>query len=80
MAEILSQEEIDALLEVVDDNTDTPIASNSKDEKDERNIVVYDFKRPNRVSKEQLRTIKGIHDKLARNFSLSNFIDDEKYC
>lgn len=33
MAEILSQEEIDALLEVVDDNTDTPIASNSKDEK-----------------------------------------------
>ncbi|EOJ7733452.1 flagellar motor switch protein FliM, partial [Campylobacter jejuni] len=36
MAEILSQEEIDALLEVVDDNTDTPIASNSKDEKDER--------------------------------------------
>lgn len=66
MAEILSQEEIDALLEVVDDNTDTPIASNSKDEKDERNIVVYDFKRPNRVSKEQLRTIKGIHDKLAR--------------
>lgn len=80
MAEILSQEEIDALLEVVDDNTDTPIASNSKDEKDERNIVVYDFKRPNRVSKEQLRTIKGIHDKLARKFSLSNFIDDEKYC
>ncbi|EMW2614556.1 flagellar motor switch protein FliM [Campylobacter jejuni] len=69
MAEILSQEEIDALLEVVDDNTDTPIASNSKDEKDERNIVVYDFKRPNRVSKEQLRTIKGIHDKLARNLA-----------
>lgn len=78
MAEILSQEEIDALLEVVDDNTDTPIASNSKDEKDERNIVVYDFKRPNRVSKEQLRTIKGIHDKLARNLALT--IDDEKYC
>ncbi|MCW1344757.1 flagellar motor switch protein FliM, partial [Campylobacter jejuni] len=59
---------MDALLEVVDDNTDTPIASNSK-EKDERNIVVYDFKRPNRVSKEQLRTIKGIHDKLARNLA-----------
>ena len=30
MAEILSQEEIDALLEVVDDNTDTPAPSNSK--------------------------------------------------
>ncbi|EFN2893548.1 flagellar motor switch protein FliM, partial [Campylobacter coli] len=68
MAEILSQEEIDALLEVVDDNTNTPTAS-EKDGKDERNIVVYDFKRPNRVSKEQLRTIKGIHDKLARNLA-----------
>lgn len=68
MAEILSQEEIDALLEVVDD-ADTTINAHSKAEKDERNIVVYDFKRPNRVSKEQLRSIKGIHDKLARNLA-----------
>lgn len=68
MAEILSQEEIDALLEVVDEN-DSGIGARNKDEKDERNIVVYDFKRPNRVSKEQLRSIKGIHDKLARNLA-----------
>ncbi|NDJ27410.1 flagellar motor switch protein FliM [Campylobacter sp. MIT 12-8780] len=68
MAEILSQEEIDALLEVVDDS-DSSIGTHSGSEKDERNIVVYDFKRPNRVSKEQLRSIKGIHDKLARNLA-----------
>ena len=68
MAEILSQEEIDALLEVVDEN-DSGIGTRNKEEKDERNIVVYDFKRPNRVSKEQLRSIKGIHDKLARNLA-----------
>ena len=68
MAEILSQEEIDALLEVVDEN-DSGIGTRGKEEKDERNIVVYDFKRPNRVSKEQLRSIKGIHDKLARNLA-----------
>lgn len=68
MAEILSQEEIDALLEVVDDDTETPTPK-SEEFKDERNIIVYDFKRPNRVSKEQLRSIKGIHDKLARNLA-----------
>ena len=67
MPEILSQEEIDALLEVVDDEASG--FSRTKAERDERNIVVYDFKRPNRVSKEQLRSIKGIHDKLARNLA-----------
>lgn len=67
MAEILSQEEIDALLEVVDDETAN--LARGKIERDERNIVVYDFKRPNRVSKEQLRSIKGIHDRLARSLA-----------
>ncbi|HEC1774212.1 flagellar motor switch protein FliM [Campylobacter sp. LMG 7929] len=70
MAEILSQEEIDALLEVVDDDSDESTASSKLEElEDKRDIVVYDFKRPNRVSKEQLRSIKGIHDKLARNLA-----------
>ncbi|HEC1786705.1 TPA: flagellar motor switch protein FliM [Campylobacter lari] len=70
MAEILSQEEIDALLEVVDDDSDESAATSKLEEiEDKRDIVVYDFKRPNRVSKEQLRSIKGIHDKLARNLA-----------
>ncbi|AJC90143.1 flagellar motor switch protein [Campylobacter subantarcticus LMG 24377] len=70
MAEILSQEEIDALLEVVDDDGDDGATSSKlEDIEDKRDIVVYDFKRPNRVSKEQLRSIKGIHDKLARNLA-----------
>ncbi len=63
MADILSQEEIDALLEVVDDSESSPI------DIDERQIILYDFKRPNRVSKDQLRSIKSIHDKLARNLA-----------
>ncbi len=63
MADILSQEEIDALLEVVDDNDE------DKELQDSQKVMVYDFKRPNRVSKEQLRSIKSIHDKLARNLS-----------
>ena len=70
MADILSQEEIDALLEVVDEEGDASsmeVPASTKD--DQRQIVIYDFKRPNRVSKEQLRAIKGIHDKLARNLA-----------
>ena len=67
MADILSQEEIDALLEVVDEEETSDI---SVDEIiDQRQIILYDFKRPNRVSKEQLRAVKGIHDKMARNLS-----------
>ncbi len=68
MADILSQEEIDALLEVVDEeveSTDADVLGHAED----RQIILYDFKRPNRVSKEQLRAVKGIHDKMARNLA-----------
>ncbi len=67
MADILSQEEIDALLEVVDEEDSADIIADEVI--DQRQIVLYDFKRPNRVSKEQLRAVKGIHDKMARNLS-----------
>ena len=67
MADILSQEEIDALLEVVDEEESADISADEII--DQRQIILYDFKRPNRVSKEQLRAVKGIHDKMARNLS-----------
>ncbi len=66
MADILSQDEIDALMDVVDDNEND---ANTHEESDEKQIILYDFKRPNRVSKEQLRAIRGIHDKMARNLA-----------
>jgi flagellar motor switch protein FliM len=68
MADILSQDEIDALLDVVDDDAEE-VVSTKGDNDDERQIMLYDFKRPNRVSKEQLRAIRGIHDKVARNIA-----------
>lgn len=68
MADILSQEEIDALLEVVDEEGDAD-AIEAQDGVGDRQIILYDFKRPNRVSKEQLRAVKGIHDKMARNLA-----------
>lgn len=68
MADILSQEEIDALLEVVDDEGDTAEIE-AEDIGHQKQVTLYDFKRPNRVSKEQLRAFKSIHDKMARSLS-----------
>lgn len=67
MADILSQEEIDALLEVVEEEGDILVSEGESS--DTRQVILYDFKRPNRVSKEQLRAVKGIHDKMARNLA-----------
>jgi len=69
MAEILSQEEIDALLEVVEDEESVEELGTGPDLLEQRQITLYDFKRPNRVSKEQLRSIRALHDKMARNLA-----------
>ena len=67
MADILSQEEIDALLDVVDDEGDDVFDGDDDSPISQRQVTLYDFKRPNRVSKEQLRAFRGIHDKMARS-------------
>ncbi|MCX6061498.1 MAG: flagellar motor switch protein FliM [Campylobacterales bacterium] len=69
MADILSQEEIDALLDVVDDEGEVSLDGEEENLFANRQITLYDFKRPNRVSKEQLRAFRGIHDKMARSIS-----------
>ncbi len=69
MADILSQEEIDALLDVVEEDGDD-VLDNAEDEAlPQRQVTLYDFKRPNRVSKEQLRAFRGVHDKMARSLA-----------
>ncbi|GAB7140156.1 flagellar motor switch protein FliM [Deferribacterales bacterium RsTz2092] len=80
MPDILSQDEIDALLStVIDDGASVPVALGGGTDASEfisRKISIYDFRRPDRVSKEQLRSIRNLHDKFARNFSsdLSSFL------
>jgi flagellar motor switch protein FliM len=70
VADILSQEEIDALLEAVDDDQTTPEQLLKKEKRvEQRQVTLYDFKRPNRVSKEQLRAFRSIHDKMVRALS-----------
>ncbi len=66
MAKILSQDEIDALLTSVSSSSpeasDTPAAPA---EQPARTVVTYDFKHPNRVSKDQVRTLENMHDNFA---------------
>ncbi len=66
MAKILTQDEIDALLTTVSSG-DTPDADSYDDAK-LRSVVAYDFKHPNRVSKDQIRTLENMHDNFAGHF------------
>jgi len=61
---ILSQEEIDALLSTVSKG----VGNASELQLGKRTLQVYDFKHPERISKEQLRTLRTIHDSFARLF------------
>jgi len=65
MTKILSQDEIDALLTSVStDEGTTDVGSKRK------KVSTYDFKRPNLISKEQMRLLENIHEGLARNFGV----------
>ncbi|MBU1628262.1 flagellar motor switch protein FliM [bacterium] len=72
MAEILSQQEIDALLSNVSDVIKTEKLEEAEPKLASlqgKKISAYDFKRPERISKGQRRSLHFIHDRFARNFS-----------
>lgn len=64
MAEILSQQEIDALLNNIKSGTEQKIESSS-----EKEAILYDFRLPNRISKNQLRVLRSIFENFAESFS-----------
>ena len=64
MAKLLSQEEIDALL--VNDNVED---QNILDESNQKIVNLYDFRHPDRVSKEQMRALRTIHERFGRVFA-----------
>ena len=69
MSPVLSQEEIDALLTAAADQSGT---SRPAFEGDQRAPVVsYNFRRPDRVTKDQIRSLHFLHDRFARNVSTS---------
>ncbi len=66
MAEVLSQQEIDALLKNRDSDSD------KKEEVSlalDKEVIPFDFRLPNRISKNQLRTIHNINENFAEMFS-----------
>jgi len=78
MSDVLDQSEVDALLAAVDSGIaaqdETGTGGTPKDRSHE--VRPYDFKRPERVSKDQMRALEAIHEGFARNFgaSLSGFL------
>lgn len=64
MAEVLSQDEIDALLSAI--STGEMNIEDAKTIDDEKKVKVYDFKRPDKLSKDQLRTLQMMHETFAR--------------
>lgn len=74
MDEILSQSEIDMLLSALTSGELSPEDLEKNPDKD--NVKNYDFRRPNKFSKDQLRTLYLLHDnfgRLASNF-LSGYL------
>ena len=69
MSKILSQEEIDALLTSAADIERAARAENVQRARDA--VIVYNFRRPDRVSKEQMRSLHFLHDRFARNVGTS---------
>lgn len=67
MAKILSQDEIDALLSTVAEDTAEPGAGVAGPS---RRVALYDFKHPNLISKEQMRLLENIHENFSRNFGV----------
>ncbi len=67
MPEVLSQNEVDALLSAVSEVSMD--LSSEVDQGPAREVSVYDFKRPERVSKDQMRALETHHEVMARNLA-----------
>ena len=82
MSDILDQSEVDALLaavesgEVEEDEQSAQIFSQHRRLDEQVEVRSYDFKRPERVSKDQMRALQTLHESFSRNFgaSLSGFL------
>lgn len=70
MPDILSQNEIDDLLAAL--STGEVDVTDIKEEKKEKKVRKYDFSRPDKFAKDQLRTLEIIHENFSR--LLNNFL------
>ncbi|MCH7688683.1 MAG: flagellar motor switch protein FliM, partial [Planctomycetes bacterium] len=72
MADVLSQSEVESLLAALDPgSTSQQQASSPRGSVNDLNnaqVSTYDFKRPERVSKDQMRAFQALHDGFSREF------------
>ncbi len=71
MAEVLSQQQIDALLKGMNDGTVEESAEEvvTVSNVDKRKVKEYDFRSPKKFTKEQLRLVDNLHESLGRQLS-----------
>lgn len=88
MSDVLDQSEVDALLAAVDTGAVPPPSGATAPPKpvqqtifgtrpkSDVDVQVYDFKRPERVSKDQMRALEALHEGFGRNFgaALSGYL------
>jgi flagellar motor switch protein FliM len=67
MTEVLSQSEIDELLSAL--SSGSVDANELKEEQNRKKVKVYDFRRPNKFSKDQIHTLQVIYENYARSLA-----------
>lgn len=67
MSDVLSQQEIDELLKAL--SSGELNINQIKEEAEEKKVRVYDFRRPNKFAKDQLRTLQIIYENFSRLMS-----------
>jgi flagellar motor switch protein FliM len=79
VTDVLDQTEVDALIAAVD-RDQVPAAAHAQvygaRGHSQAEVQVYDFKRPERVSKDQMRALEALHEGFGRNFgaALSGYL------
>src|SRR5215212_7525827 len=79
MSDVLDQSEVDALLAAVEGGQmqqEAPPTVFGRVGRHRVDVHVYDFKRPERVSKDQMRALEALHEGFSRNFgaALSGYL------
>ena len=64
MTDILSQDEIDQLLSAI--SSGDVQAEDYTQQTEQKKVKIYDFKRPDKFSKDQIRTVQMMHETFAR--------------
>ena len=76
MPDVLTESEVESLLAALEPNGPAATAPAGRTAADADGVSLYDFKRPERVSKEQIRALRGLHEGFSREFGagLSNLM------